>query len=280
MPLLYAMPSGKRSVAKKRMWNESAVGGGTLGVFFRAVADGKSYFIKTCMDDEMCRINLHKEAEIMKILYGSPLNAGSFFAGSFSVGFNGVFKEFIIMDYMDAENGEYEMECVAGAIKRYNAELAGKVRDIVNYNTDDIYRAASVSLDVLGRTGLLSRETCRWCEKALKRVERYGENGVTLCHGDLGNANILTSEGNTVVLDWEDAVLAYREYDILYWLTFYSQRKFYGSRLFEDIGVQRQYGQDIMVLVLLVKCFLSYRDKSYAGNRLGMNDRINEIIFM
>ena len=82
------------------------------------------------------------------------------------------------------------------------------------------------------------------------------------------------------VVDWEDALLAYPEYDILYWLTFYSQRRYYSCHLFEDIGVDKQYGKDIMVMILLIKCYLSFVNESYKKNKLSINYRIDEIICM
>lgn len=82
------------------------------------------------------------------------------------------------------------------------------------------------------------------------------------------------------MLDWEDAMMAYPQYDILYWLTFYSQRKYYSCHLLNDIGVEVSFGKNVMAMILLIKCYLSYRNKSFLNNKLSINDRINEIICM
>lgn len=249
--------------------------GGTLGIFFQAVMDGKRFFIKTCDADKMCQANLHKEVEIMKALYERQLCINSFV-----IDHHGLQKEFIIMDYIVVKNNAYEMKFVQELIRSYHVKLNGVPHDIVNYNTDDLYRAASISFEILSKTDLLSVEVGVWCERVFKRLETYNDNGRVLCHGDLSNVNIMIREEDVLVLDWEDAVMAYPEYDILYWLTFYSQRKYYSSHLFDDIGLEEQYGKDIMVMILLIKCYLSYRNKSYLNNKLSINDRINEIICM
>lgn len=248
--------------------------GGTLGVFFQTVIDGKRLFIKTCAVDEMCRINLHKEIEIMKVLYEGALNINSFCTNN-----NGVQKEFMVMDFIDVKSASYEPKFVDDLIREYEVKLNIVLPEIVNYNSDDLYRAALTSFETLCKANQFSAEVGARCESALKRLKEYDGSG-TLCHGDLSNVNIMIREEDVLVLDWEDALMAYPEYDILYWLTFYSQRKYYNCHLFEDIGVKKQYGKDIMVMILLIKCYLSYRNKSYINNKLSINDRINEIINM
>lgn len=246
--------------------------GGTLGVFFRAVIDGKGLFIKTCVADEMCQMNLHKEIAIMKALYKGILEINSFYTNN-----NGVQKEFMIMDFIDVKAASYELRFVCRLIEQYSAKLDKVLPEIVNYTTDDIYNAAIVSFNVLCGANQFSAEVGMWCENVLKRVKEY-DDGATLCHGDLSNVNIMIRKQDVLVLDWEDAVMAYPEYDILYWLTFFSQRKYYNCHLFADIGVKKQYGKDIMGIILLIKCYLSYKNKSYLNNRISINDRISEII--
>lgn len=245
--------------------------GGTLGIFFKATVDGRQFFIKTCAADEMSRHNLHKEAEIMKVLYGDTLNANYFVHCN---------KEFIIMDFVDTKNTAYEMDLVSELIRNYNLKLTDIAPDIINYNLEDLHHAASYSFDVLSNANLLSAEVGLWWERIFEEIKEYDDGTRIICHGDLSNVNITDWNGDVLVLDWEDAMMAYPQYDILYWLTFYSQRKYYSCHLLNDIGVEVSFGKNVMAMILLIKCYLSYRNKSFLNNKLSINDRINEIICM
>lgn len=249
--------------------------GGTLNLFYRAVVDGKQFFIKTHMDNPMNRLNLQKEIEIMRTLYEHILDIHAF-----SITCKDTPKEFLMMDYIDLQNDAYPLDFVQNLIKSYRIRLADFPTDRVNYDVDDLYQASYQSYEILGASGLLSADVGLCCKKTLNRLPTYKNREPILCHGDLSNANMMCWKDTMLVLDWEDALLAYPEYDILYWLTFYSQRKYYSSHLFDDIGINEQYGKDIMLMILLTKCYLSYRNKSYLKNRLSINARLAEIIYM
>lgn len=250
--------------------------GGTLGVFYQAMIDGKKKFIKTHIKGEMYRQNLSKEIELMKALYGNVLDISSF-----TINYNDVSREFMVMDYLDSQQSKaYGMDFVRNIIENNSVELASVSSDLVNYNVDDLYNAAVKSYEIMSEADLLSLDLSLWCEKAIKRLEGYGSYNRVLCHGDLSNVNIMSWKDLMIVIDWEDALFAYPEYDLLYWLTFYSQRRYYNCHLFEDIGVGEQYGKDIMVMILLIKSYISYANKSYKKNRLSINDRINEVVYM
>jgi len=249
--------------------------GGTLNIFYRAVIGRKNFFIKTHNNGQMNRLNLQKEIEIMKTLYKDILCIHTF-----SIACGNSSKEFIMMDFIDSGNAVYELQFVHNLIKTYNFQLEKVSLNKINYNVDDLYQAAVKSYDVLEKAHLLSAGVRLRCGKALKRLKEYNNCERVLCHGDLSNVNIMLWKDHVIALDWEDAVLAYPEYDILYWLTFYAQRKYYSSYLFDDIGVSEQYGKDIMLMILLIKSYISYRNKSYLNNRLSINDRLEEIIYM
>ena len=184
------------------------------------------------------------------------------------------------MDYINSKNDVYGLRFVQELIKKYNTKTSRISSDIINYNIDDLYSAARISFEILDNANLFSVEVNLWCERLFRRLVEYAEKDRILCHGDLSNKNIMIWKENVLVLDWEDALLAYPDYDMLYWLTFYSQRRYYSCHLFDDIGVKEKYGKDIMVLILLVKCCIAYRNKTYLNNRLSFNERINEVICM
>lgn len=259
----------------KDVFVERIFPGGTLNIFFRAVIDGKNFFIKTHTNEQMNRLNLQKEIQILRALYRDTLNIHTF-----SITCGNTPKIFLMMDFIHSENRIYELPFVHDLIKGYHFQLGKISPDIINYNIDDLYQAALKSYDVIGEANLLSADIRLECGKVLKRLKGYNDCEQVLCHGDLSNVNIMPWRDSVIVLDWEDAVFAYPKYDILYWLTFYLQRKYYSSHLFNDIGVNEQYGKDIMLMILLIKSYLSYRNKSYLKNQISINDRLGEVIHM
>ena len=83
-----------------------------------------------------------------------------------------------------------------------------------------------------------------------------------------------------VVIDWEDSLMAFGEYDYLYWLTFFSQRKYYSPALLENHDIDKVWGTDIMALITLVKSKMSYQNQSYKNNKISFQERIDEIYKM
>ena len=73
-------------------------------------------------------------------------------------------------------------------------------------------------------------------------------------------------------------MLGYQGYDLLYWLTFYSQRKYYDKQLLKKLNIDKQFGKDMMLMIILIKSYLSFQNKQYLKNKLSINDRISEIM--
>ena len=137
--------------------------GGTLGIFYKAIIDGKKKFIKTHMNGEMYRQNLLKEIELMKALYGEILDIKSFTINS-----NGLKKEFIVMDYIKGQSDVYDMSFVRNLIKRNSVQLEAVSLNRINYNVNDLYNAAIKSYENMSEADLLTLDVVLWCEKALK----------------------------------------------------------------------------------------------------------------
>lgn len=74
------------------------------------------------------------------------------------------------------------------------------------------------------------------------------------------------------IVDWEDAFVGDDRCYFCYWLTFFDQRRQYGG-----ISEHRcLYKRDIarMVLVLLLKYLLSYKNESFLTSSLTFDERI------
>lgn len=249
--------------------------GGTLGIFFEAQIANKRKFIKTHMAETMQKQNLIKELEILKALYADELGIDSFIIND-----NGFEKLFMIMDYLDGTECEGDISFIEKITRQYSEKLKCVNPNVVNYDMNDLYRASIKSYETLIEKDLITAENALECERTIARFSVYASLEKVLCHGDLSNVNIMNKDGKIFVIDWEDAMWAYPGYDILYWLTFYSQRKYYTKYLFEELKIEKQFGKDMMLLIILIKSFMSYKNKSYLTNKLSINDRITEIIWL
>lgn len=250
--------------------------GGTLGLFFEGTKDGHKYFVKTHKPNEEARKNLIKELFIIQGIYGNDIELWSFCAN-----IKGHEQVFLCMPFFEISKNEYSIKDIDNLASTYALILNDKQKyKMINYSEKDFINAVNVSNDMLFRKRLISKDIYHYIEKAFRNYESYTSDGLCVCHGDLSNPNIVDVEGRLVALDWEDAMFGVPKYDLLYWLTFFSQRRYYNSMMFRDIGISEGYAKDIMAMILSVKSYLSVLNDSYHNNRLTIEDRIAEIIYL
>lgn len=99
-----------------------------------------------------------------------------------------------------------------------------------------------------------------------------------LCHGDLGPANLMADAQGPVALDWEDAFWGVEGYDYLFWLTFFSNRRWLGPQVLEHTPWGRSGGVALMVMILILKSWLSVHDGSHAHHTLSVDQRLREVL--
>lgn len=249
--------------------------GGTFGLFFKGIFQGKEVFLKTHHPNEMASQNIRKEIYIMNKLYSDILGIGSF-----SINMGGMRYQILLMDYISIKALSYDIKYIQKLINSYRRKLYEIDMEILNYSIEDFYYVARISVDQLMKEALIDKEIYKFCNEALKNFQYYSEYDREVCHGDLSNMNIVGIDGQHVALDWEDAMVCVPNYDLLYWLTFFSQRKYYSSYLLRDLGIKERYGKDVMVMILLIKSYMSYLNGSYLKNKLSIQDRLKEIIKM
>lgn len=247
--------------------------GGTLGVLFELWADGKRKFVKTHLEGVAYKDNLLKEMAIISLLYGNYINIERM-----DIIVNQVEYTFMIMDWLLADASAVDLRQVKAEILSYQTKLLTGGLEI-NYSFNDIVKAGKQSLMSLYSADFLSKELFLACQNS---VDNAWMNAKTkekaICHGDLSNVNIMLDEnGRSVVIDWEDALWAFPEYDFLYWLTFFSQRKYYSASLLQENGIEKRWGCDVMVLITLIKCEMSYVNGDYRNNSLSFEERLQEI---
>lgn len=249
--------------------------GGTLGIFLRGNLDGKKVFIKSHHPNDMAAKNLQKEIYLMQVLYGNILDIEKF-----ELKVAGYNQKIMIMDFLQMTSLNYTISDVKTLIKSYSAKLKNLDVNQINYKISDFEKAAIVSCEELMKRNFMGKDTYIFCKKAIKNFKTYSEVEREICHGDLSNVNIYNRKDALIALDWEDAMECVPHYDILYWLTFFSSRKYYDSLLFKELEINEEYGKDLMVMIILVKSYISFMNGTYMKNRLSIQDRLSEVINM
>ena len=246
---------------------------GSSGAFFSGFRDDRRRFMKTHRV-QAASCNILKEFGLLSRLYGDvmcPL--------IHRVGRDGGCQNFLEMAYIEHN----APECLEpGRMVSMTSDLAARLGPPcavdLNYSARDLHALAFPALEELSAVNLIEPDVARACEDSARRFADYADSDPVVCHGDLGNENIRCRGDDLIVVDWEDSMYGPRHYDMLYWLTFIAQRRYYSALLLPEIGVPRQYGVDVMVVVVLLKSYLAFLNKRHLGFRLSVSDRIREIL--
>lgn len=153
--------------------------------------------------------------------------------------------------------------------------------DIVDVRKDNIHALINLGKSAhanLSSQNLLSREVQAVTIAALNLLDRE-ISGVqpTLCHGDLSPLNIMRHNTSPILIDWEDAFLGVKDYDYLFWLTFFENRGLYQANPLQHISIEWHVAKALLVMIVLLKCELARLRNNWHHNSLGFNDRILEI---
>lgn len=252
------------------------VAGGTLAAAFMVSGSGRPRFLKTHAATQGGG-NLEKEAALLRQVYGRRLNVETFDASTQSVN-----RLWLVMDWLTDVAGGVAANAAVNLIDGYARELS----DLREHRLVEPADNFSLLLDegdkavaALAARQLLDPAVQESVQARLALLRRHLDLFTPqLCHGDLGPANIMSDGRHLIAIDWEDAFWGFYGYDYLYWLTFFSNRKYYSKQC---LGVT-QWGFTIeiaiMVLIVVLKSELSMRTGSRISNALSFNQRIIEII--
>lgn len=254
---------------------------GTLGVVSRIELNGKIFFIKTHRPTSFHKKNLDKEYFFLEKLYGDILDLRKI-----QVMVDGFQHSVIIMDELQAEDSEVSLEekisFLDGLRKNINAcsiELEPFRAELVRsgFNVAFLLKKALWSIDFLYKKNFISSRLKNRLKKTISSYTNTGLSECFFCHGDLGNKNIMLKNGQRIVIDWEDAMLGTEKFDLCYWLSFMSQRKYYQSEYFKKFIYDDSDTLFFIVTVLILKGYLSVIDGSIHTNKITIQDRIEEI---
>ncbi|MFD1179395.1 phosphotransferase [Paenibacillus puldeungensis] len=254
--------------------------GGTLGVFSRAVIDGKNRFIKTHMKGNEYRNNLLKEINILKALYGDYLDIAQE-----DIIIGGGKQTFLIMDFLESFEEPLTLEEVQSIIEDYSHKLSsiGKHPTLDGvYSITELYDTAVNALLLLYDKGLIENKIYQECSRHLDYVNEIMKRSdeLVLSHGDLSNKNIMRLGNKPIIIDWEDCIIGVKDYDLCYWLTFFDQRVYYNQSLLSVTNIDADRLKALMIFVTILKCFLSYQNNTFHSNALSFDRRLEEILLI
>jgi hypothetical protein len=252
----------------------------TLGVLYALTLDGKEYIVKTHLPGRVYYDNLIKEYEILSLLYGDFLEIDLIGAGESADnadlppdwGKNA----YIVMEELSPLSEKPAMAAVRSLLaqireKTHNKEIKSA------YNFADILRQTLLCAEKLGDRRLITQSAAKTCGEYLRALGEAAQEPPVLCHGDLSNKNIMTRRGEFVFIDWEDAFWGVDDYDYCYWLTFLDQRSYYDQAPLGLNYHNLEYSKALMVMIVLMKSWISVANNSVAANKVTFDERLNEI---
>jgi thiamine kinase-like enzyme len=168
-------------------------------------------------------------------------------------------------------------------IARYKLELAKHPEIALRVSSSDsiyyLLSEAESALDCMVQETLLSLRVIKSAHSAIDRLKSVCTDfPLQLCHGDLGPANIMFGDRQLVAIDFEDAFWGIDGFDYLYWLTFFENRKYLGTDALGHTALDRDSEIGLMLILVLLKSWISVRDGCYVQNAMAIDDRLLEVI--
>lgn len=254
---------------------------GTLGVTLGGSLDGKPVFIKSHRPSAFHQYNLDKEFLFLHSIYGNSL-----FLRKIRLSIPGSQFSAIVMEELrgNVVFGSLEQDittietCLAG-LEGASSGLEPHRKSIVqaDYCFSFLFEKASFALKFLDSRGYIDKKLKHRLEHTFVNHGYEALSEQYFCHGDLSSKNIMLLGTKPILVDWEDAMLGSKIFDICYWLTFMDQRKHYNSGYFREFAAKNGDVLFYMSVILLLKGYLSVLDGSVFHNSLSIQERIEEL---
>ncbi|MCC8964793.1 aminoglycoside phosphotransferase family protein [Bradyrhizobium sp. Pear76] len=248
------------------------VKGGTLGATFLVLIDGRQHFAKTngFTDGEPA---LRKEAALLFTLYGERLNVETVEIGT---------RFWLVTDALSYPPCPPTADLLRALIASWSNRLNDpRVTAAIPAHDDfaALLHEGQAALSGLISGAHINAKTQGRASACLDLLEREKHRFVAVpCHGDLGARNLMVDGEGLVAIDWEDAYWGIEGYDYLYWLTFMAQRPRYSPTMFGRTPWQKEVEIAILILIIMLKSWLSVLFGTHRGNSLDFNRRILEIV--
>jgi len=268
--------SDLESLFKGGLSNLEALPGGTLGACFKGSIDADKYVFKTNLF-ESGESALKREYEFLSNLYSTSVNPSLHISNH-----SGVNRHWLQMNELIRKT-DLDTSQVQDLVLQFESKISSsnfESRIPQNESIDKLVEIAISNLNSLSCEMLISNSIYKATLDHLQHLQFSLPNYPRqICHGDLGPENIMISKNlDIIALDWEDVFWGINGYDYLYWLTFYNNRVFLKRSALGHNNLPINLEISIMVAIIILKCFLSYKNGSYTKNNLTFNQRISEVI--
>ena len=252
------------------------VAGGTLGICFAGKLHGHSRFFKTHAIPSG-RETLRREAAFLKATAPDRVEPQLEFIG------NGTSGRVWLHTKQIGPCGQLTPAAVRDLIAGYEADLCRCTRLVdqvpPGHNIHLMLSEAESAVAFMDEKKLLSLPVGDAVRSSIERVKLIcADRPLRLCHGDLGPNNIMMENDAPVVLDWEDAFWGIAGYDYLYWLTFFGNRRWLSRDSLGHTQLKRADEVAVMIVILLLKSFISVRTDNHHQNTLTVDQRLLEVI--
>jgi hypothetical protein len=245
----------------------------TLGVFYSLKLDGKEYIAKTHLPGDVYYDNLIKEYEIFHLLYADIMKITL-------IELECEKNAYIIMDVLSPIDRKISMEIARSLLEEINQKISEDKIHSVRYDLGEILSQTLLCTEKMAQKMILSKEIAEKSKEYLHILQKLLLEPRILCHGDLSNKNIMMCQGEYVFIDWEDALWGVQDYDYCYWLTFLDQRKYYGQEPLRGNHHNVEESKALMLMIVLMKCWISVCNGQVGINKITFDERINEILLI
>lgn len=275
-PAVEQLTAGLRAMFGDALTGLSAVPGGTLGIGFKADLHGQPRFFKTHAVPSG-RLSLQREAAFLKATAAAQADPRLVQVAEGTT--HRAWMHTRLLDPCETLSSTEVRALIAtyeAALQKY-PELAGDVP--ASDSIHQLLSEAEAALAFMTAKHLLSpavTDAVRCGIDHLKVV--CADLPLQLCHGDLGIANIMIAGNSPVALDWEDVFWGISGYDYLYWLTFFGNRKWLSRDALGHTSLTPSTEIALMLVILLLKSWMSVRDGSYLRNTMTFDQRLQEVI--
>ena len=249
---------------------------GTLSASFTVHAGMDSAFLKTHLTSEG-RLTLERESQFLGLIYAEALSnrVHSLYEPDIN-------QMWLMMPFFERNQTQLRPDEVVCLLKSLELLKVQKLNNsIINAHHDNIYTLVEIGKlahDNLSRFNMLDRNSQRQTKDALNFLDLYlPDLQPTLCHGDLSPFNIMRHNSELIIIDWEDVFLGVADYDYLFWLSFFENRRLYQHDPLRFISIDRRIAKALLILIVLLKCEIAWRSGSWSRHTLSFNERILEI---
>lgn len=255
----------------KKVEFKQLINDGTLGIVFSMKIDGRDKVVKTHLNNITIKNRFINECCIFKKIYGKTINIEIL-----EIKIENCYYTYLVMDELSNDLKHVSIDLINKIISVYKDNFKEGFRNNIP-NIRDILQRYNTGKKILLEKKLISKKNIKIIDSIDIIEKDICAEKLVFCHGDLSNKNIMQKDNENIVIDWEDSFFGVEKYDFIYWLTFMQNRKYYNEYYFKLYKLNNQRSLYLFVVILILKCYLSYINKTYVNNKVSFDDRLDEV---